>query len=127
MSDILGPGPWPIRGSGCLHCHGELAWRRGVGRVVITHAHGEDQCSFTVAAMSDSDRERARAGLDELERRLVEAAGVRDGQSRPTEVPNVTSKPRVTRETPSALCRPPVWSDGVPTSARQLPRPGRAL
>ena len=64
--------PAVIAGSSCEGCGKELAWRAGVGRMVITHANGEDRC-FTppVATLGAEDVERANGvlhAMDELVR-----------------------------------------------------------
>lgn len=59
--------PATIDGSACENCGAELAWRSGVGRLVITHATGEDRCyTPPVAKLTEADRAKAQATLEGL-------------------------------------------------------------
>ena len=66
--------PRPITGSTCENCGTELAWRSGIGRVVITHATGEDRCypASPVARLSEADVDKANAELQVMDDLLVQ-------------------------------------------------------
>lgn len=61
-----------IPDSACGNCGSRLAWRSGVGRVVITHATGHDRCqpSSPVAKLTEADQAKAQAALDEWAARI---------------------------------------------------------
>lgn len=69
-----------IEDSACQRCRGALAWRSGVGRVVITHAHGNDSCiKSPVATLPESQTAQAQAALDVWAASLPATPADRDG------------------------------------------------
>lgn len=65
---------WPFTAN-CTVCGGGLALREGVGRHVITHAHGNDRCHPpTHAKMLDEDAPALQELYDSLEAHLVAGA-----------------------------------------------------
>lgn len=64
MTTTLLVYPRPITGSACENCGKELAWRSGIGRVVITHATGDDKCHpAPTAKLSPADVDAANTEL----------------------------------------------------------------
>jgi hypothetical protein len=59
--------PYVIEGAFCMNCLGKLAWRLGVGRHAITHAHGHDACSQpTHAKLADDQKAAADAAYVQM-------------------------------------------------------------
>lgn len=79
LSDVV-TLPAVITGSACENCGGELAWREGVGRLVITHAHGRTECWRDAAKLGPKDVERANGMLQAIDE-LLRAARHSDDDS----------------------------------------------
>lgn len=63
----------PIPGSACEHCGNQLGFRSGIGRVVITHATGNDKCypNSPTAMLTTADTDTAQNILNTIEALLV--------------------------------------------------------
>lgn len=73
--------PAVIAGSSCEGCGKELAWREGVGRLVITHADGVDTCfAPPVATLGAKDVQRANGVLHAMDE-LVRVAKQQQGEA----------------------------------------------